>query len=103
MKPSEILKKIKAGINLDYQCGICNNFKWSMAGSVKKLITVMKQYDIDFNEWENFSGDYQYPIPSNNPEFAYHNFDKWSKKSKYGQLRWQLLDWLIEQFEAKGA
>lgn len=103
MKPSEILKLIKAGINLDKNCGICSNFTWCMDGSAKELITIMEQYDIDFNDWENFSGDYEYPVPSNNPSFAYWHFDKWSKKTKYGQLRWQLLDWLIEQFEAKGA
>lgn len=101
MKPSEILRKIKA--NPDKGFGICSNFKWGIRGSIRCLFTIMKQYDIDFSQWENFSGDYEYPIPSNNPKFAYNNFDKWSKKSKYGQLRWQLLDWLIEQFEAKGA
>lgn len=99
MKPSKILKNIKIQRNEHY--GICYNFCIESGFSLN-LDLVMAKHRISYDEWEHFSGRYHYPVPARNPKTAYNTFNKWSKKSKYGQLRWQLLDWLIEQFKAKG-
>ena len=98
MKPSKVLRNIKENQFINY--GICGNFDFKYRYS---LFFCMKAHSISFNQWEHFSGSYAFPVPAQNPAVAYSRFNKWSKKSKYGQLRWQLLDWLIEQFEAKGA
>ena len=102
MKPSEALKKIRTKPRQGY--GICINYKDICHISLLKTMNV---HSICFSSWENFSGDYVYPIPSNNSWSAERVYDSthnhWNKKKPYGQLRWQLLDWLIEQFEAKGA
>lgn len=112
MKPSEILRDIKRG-KYDAIYGICNSFLYHPESS-GLLIGAMNRYNISFKNWPHFSGCYHYPIQSsinmpkgmryyNSHEYAYEYLDKWSKRSKYGKLRWDLLDWLIEQFEAKGA
>lgn len=98
MKPSEVLKKIKA--KRDTNAGICSNFKFN---SPYSLITCMNKHGISFDQWEHFSGNYSFPVPARYPETAFYLFDKWSMRSKYGKMRWLLLDWLIEQFELKGA
>jgi hypothetical protein len=103
MKPSKILRNIKANPDKDF--GICTNYHL-INGQCNPdiLIMDMAEQGISFKDWKHFSGSLRYPVPAHiDAEKAYDNFDRWSKKSKYGQLRWQLLDWLIEQFEAKGA
>lgn len=103
MKPSEILRNIKANPEKAY--GICTNY-YSNIGvwDIEILNIHMVEHGISFKDWEHFSASERYPVPAHiDARKAYETFDKWSKKSKYGQLRWQLLDWLIEQFEAKGA
>jgi hypothetical protein len=55
--------------------------------------------------WEHYSGMPKLPVPSpikgTNVAYAYTSFNKWSKKSKYGQMRYKLLDYLIEQTELR--
>lgn len=53
--------------------------------------------------WEHYSGVPSFPVPSSamSPEKAYWLCKRWSKKSKYGQMRYKLLDYLIEQLELK--
>jgi hypothetical protein len=106
MKPSEILKDIKKKPH-NLASGICYNFEYHINNrSMITLHYAMNNYNFDFMDWPEYSGDPDYPIWSSaqcSPEDAYDKYDLWSKKSKYGKLRWQLLDWLIEQFESKGA
>ena len=54
--------------------------------------------------WPLFSGDGVYPVPAcegSDPEFMYFDTSEigclWDTSTEYGRLRWQLLDWLIEQ------
>lgn len=53
--------------------------------------------------WKHYSGIPSFPVPSSamSPEKAYWKCERWSKKSKYGQMRFKLLDYLIEQTELK--
>lgn len=52
------------------------------------------------SNWSKFSGDVTYPVPSGkedvSPSFAYLFYGRWDKRTKYGRLRWELLDFLIE-------
>ena len=57
-----------------------------------------------WKKWPKFSGNPRFPIPSPDtgpPGSAfYQGVDEgtnWDKRTKYGRLRWELLDFLIEQ------
>jgi hypothetical protein len=57
-----------------------------------------------FYEWTHYSGNQNYPVPSTNKkysaELAYDTTeDLWSRRTKYGKLRWELLDHCIEYFQ----
>lgn len=56
-----------------------------------------------WGSWEYFSGNPSFPVPSTamSPAIAYWKCKRWSKKSQYGQMRFKLLDYLIEQTELK--
>ena len=97
------LLKIKAG---DYSedWGICSNIEFS------RMPSRACEYWVDtreaaFMDWSKFSGDRHFPVPCGESEikarYAYENFNKWSKRSKYGRDRWDLLDHLIRWYSAK--
>lgn len=56
-------------------------------------------------KWPKYSGSRLYPVPvdednKGNPTSAYYFYKElWDKNTEYGRLRWELLDWLIEQPE----
>lgn len=57
-----------------------------------------------FKTWPKFSGNSRYPIRSSIRKPPSYSFLKgvekgnnWDKRTKYGRLRWELLDFLIEQ------
>lgn len=58
-----------------------------------------------FSSWEHFSGSFAYPVPSNipnqSPREAYFlakgSGKMWDKTTEYGRLRYQLLDYLIQE------
>lgn len=53
-----------------------------------------------FPTWVHFSGDKKFPVPHNKescPETAYTFYDLWDKRTKYGRLRWHLVDHLITE------
>jgi hypothetical protein len=106
MKPSEILKDIKKKPHNTY-CGICYNFEHHPSNiETLELYDALNELNLSITQWPKYSGWIRFPIPHNkhkDSENAYDVCDKWSKKSKYGRLRYELLDWLIEQFESKGA
>lgn len=84
--------------------GICRAYKTidRIGGLYYRLLEV----DIDWATWPKFSGSLMYPVPSNgnDPSTAFNN-NIFCRKSmwegEYGQNRMELLDWLIEQLEAK--
>lgn len=51
-------------------------------------------------KWPKYSGRSYYPIPAvtePDPYFEYHKHaDLWSKKTEYGRLRWELLEFCIK-------
>lgn len=54
-------------------------------------------------KWEHYSGNPSFPVPSTamSPAIAYWRCKRWSKKSQYGQMRFKLLDYLIEQTDLR--
>lgn len=60
-----------------------------------------------WERWPHYSGMYGFPVPhprSKHPGAAakiylHPRTLHWSRRTKYGRLRWALLDWLIEQLE----
>ncbi len=60
-------------------------------------------------QWPGRSGRIKFPIPANRTdtslkaaEFKYMKSDTeqmWDRNTEYGQLRWELLEWLIEELQ----
>ena len=56
-------------------------------------------------QWPKYSGSYDYPVPSvdegRTPCQCFHGniHNLWDRDTEYGALRWELLEWLIEQPE----
>lgn len=61
------------------------------------------------NQWPDSTGHLDYPVPANRTskchKTAQHKHmvssteQMWSKGQEYGQLRWELLEWLIEELQ----
>lgn len=100
LKVSTILSRIR-GIKdgtrkLDTKVGVCENIG----------VPLIPKHALE--NWEHYSLDHLYPVPSGEkgvtPEFKYistvHSKDTnlWDKNTKYGQLRWKLLDYLEEYY-----
>ena len=58
-----------------------------------------------FAKWPKYSGCGNYPVPhpTKNPKDAYVLYCKraglWSRRTKYGQARWELLEFCISELE----
>ena len=87
--------------------GICNNvrsyveeFRWDEAMDVLHIL---------FKRWPKFSGNTNFPVPDPKNETsgwldAYNIYFSaagadaiWDRENEYGQLRWELLDFCIEE------
>lgn len=93
--------------------GICGNVveqlnKTRRAAGLSQLTVRVTDVVIDHIQnlaltWEHHSGDLKYPVPypvAVCPRFAYEDTtDYWDKSTEYGQLRYELLDYLIERVE----
>lgn len=104
MKPSVALKLIKK--KRDNSIGICSNFQLVYEGSFIYLTDAMRAYKIDWSNWKEYSGTLLYPVPhpTMKPHIAYdlcNNYFSWF--NRYGRARRRLLNWLIKEFEKKGA
>lgn len=60
-------------------------------------------------QWPERSGHIDWPVPASrtdtSPKSAKHKYmvnnteQMWDKGQEYGQLRWELLEWLIEELQ----
>lgn len=60
-------------------------------------------------QWPERSGHIYYPVPASridtSPKAAQHKYMKsdtkqmWDRSTEHGQLRWELLEWLIEELQ----
>lgn len=102
LKPSEVLKQLKINMQgKEKPDGICILF---CITGYSSLVEVMDEVDI------NFSGNPYYPVPhsitkkspiSARARYTSGNQGVW-QNSAYAQLRWLLLNWLINEFEKRG-
>lgn len=63
-------------------------------------ITEKRWLEKVMDKWPEHSGNREYPVPhpTGSPEVAYHLVcNKWDRNTAYGQARWRLLEWLIEE------
>lgn len=77
------------------------------------LDIIEERMDKLFRIWPHYSGDLDYPVPgedsslmSPREEFDYHldnNLSMWDKSTEYGQLRWDLLEFMIKELEDNDA
>ena len=79
-----------------FQCGICDNIAM-LYGEQDILAEIWER-------WEHYSGNPHFPVPDpqhDGSACAVHMAagNHWDKSTKYGRLRWALLDYLIEELE----
>lgn len=81
--------------------GICGNTSDICAGLQSPAASFRQAYE----SWEHFSGNHTYPVPSTVKTYTETNMYElsgdrtlWRKDTKYGQLRWDLLEHLIRHF-----
>lgn len=101
----ETLLKIKSQVIEDgfkTSNGICGLYEMTCDRS---LTVDLRSLKINWQLWPDFSGNPVYPIHSygvRNPETKFWSVKyHWNPKTKYGQARMELLDWLIEQCDNK--
>lgn len=85
------LKTLKANGPIFPHSGICANLDAIFDDFFEFRITFHEIY----KKWPKFSGSLVYPI-AEHPEY-YDNPFKWEGES--GKLRWELVDFLIQQLE----
>lgn len=85
-----------------YCCGICSQVKG---------ITVQERVYMShlMQLWPDSSGHVGYPVPTSrtcsSPKAAETKFlqsntkQMWDRNTEHGQLRWELLEWLIEELQ----
>ena len=93
----EALIKVKGVEIEDVQFGICANTRYIVDDGSYVAYNVIEYLS---PKWPKYSGDIAYPVPSPNgketPMYAYNYSDNlWT--GEYGQLRYELLDFLIEE------
>lgn len=93
----EIKRRLDCGEDLpDIKNGICINIKRIYPIEYGELNICQQIADLSKN-WDKYSGSYAYPV-GGQKEY-YTDLDKWDKTTKYGALRRELLDFLINELE----
>lgn len=105
MKVYESLQILKEEGPYEEYCGICSNILFAMKNQTTiEYIACRRDWekfsDQAYQSWKNFSGIIDYPIEGSYGRYNSYN-DHWNKDFKYGALRWELLDHLIDWFKKK--
>lgn len=86
-----------------YYIGICTQ--------ISRHLTILEsRYMLHLmQQWPGSSGHIDYPVPASrtdtSPKAAQVKYVKsntkqmWDRDTEYGQLRWELLEWLIEELQ----
>ncbi len=76
--------------------GICSNLREIADEGSYALLADL------WTKWPYFSGNRRYPVPSSNSDSNSNvkNRSFWDKNTEYGQLRWNLLDFLISELSS---
>ena len=106
----QILSALKAiASNKEYRyhsTGICNAIRHYLVEHSDNYFTVWDSHTIYelMKDWPKHSGVTEFPICvyGVDPMKEYMGcYDKWDRKTEYGRLRWELLEWLIEKLESE--
>jgi hypothetical protein len=89
------LKEISTKGPRAQSCGICYNLLLVTNFRRYNDVLVLEYY---FEKWKSFSGDFDYPIEGSVREFN-KGKSKWNSETVYGRLRWDLLEFLIQEIE----
>ena len=88
--------------------GICGAVKLYLTESSGNIVTIRDQDVLHrlMKDWPKHSGVTEFPICAYGvdpmKEFM-ACMDMWNQKTPYGQLRWELLEWLINKLENENA
>ena len=106
----KVLQALKAvHRNKRYRCnaiGICGAVKHYLQSNGKNIVTT-KDRDVLYRlmkDWPKHSGVTKFPICAYgvDPIKEFKTcMDMWNQKTPYGQLRWELLEWLINKLESE--
>lgn len=108
----DALKKVKFDGPRNRLTGMCHNVDLELIAADttdKESIAVWHIRRDLFAKWPSFSGDIGYPIADPNaPESAnmqytaaFYTKKFWDKRTRYARLRFELIDWMIEQLEVE--
>lgn len=86
--------------------GICGAVKRYFEESGKNIVTIKDQDVLHrlMKGWPKHSGVTEFPICAYgvSPMKEFSNcIDMWNQDKPYGQLRWELLEWLINKLESE--
>lgn len=99
----EKLQELHTNGPAPYNHGICTQ--------VSEHLTVLEKGYMLYlmRQWPERSGHIDWPVPASrtdtSPKAAYHKYmasdtkKMWDRNTEYGQLRWELLEWLIEELQ----
>ena len=89
----QALRRLRENGPLYTDIGICANADTDVDGIVLEFSSC----------WEKYSGDILYPVPAVKYFTPFQEFNQtknlWDRETEYGQLRWELLDHLIDCVE----
>lgn len=104
----KVLKELAKGNISNMNGGICYNIEQQLPYDM----SLDRSLYPAFRAWPYFSGSVSYPVPD--PEkpgkyaakiiydnMAYHQNNMWSRTTRYGRLRRNLVRHLVQHFEAK--
>lgn len=104
----DALQSVRVGGPTHPNTGLCNNVR--VATGVGWLSDewgcVANWMREAYPKWPKYSGDLVFPVPGGANAYDFHMVHQpagsmWDRNTEYGQLRWGLLDFLIEQLESE--
>lgn len=105
----DILKHIKNTTNLEPFWGICGHVNaFTNVIEHTELFLIEREMTALFKQWPKYSGHPSFPIPGsrglNNAANAYFHArhskqGTFSKRHENGRLRWELLEWMIQELK----
>lgn len=99
----DALLTIKTSGAFDMNAGICDNVVNLLEDNGYHYRTIYDLIGSISSNWDKFSGNTKYPVPAVKQPTSREEFnnsvDMWS--GEYGQLRYELLDFLIEELTKK--
>lgn len=103
-----VLKNLRVDVHAEtavMTSGICHNVETNLYYHYEDQMLLQ---DL-MKAWPKYSGYWKFPIPDpmkpDNQDEAmwiyYKTHSMWDKTTAYGRLRWELLEWMIEQLEKR--